>query len=208
MKKLFFLPVCLFFLMFVFSACLSSSRVTRVDTDTLVDLSGRWNDIDARTVSESLINDCLASPRVSQFIREYTTSHNGRLPACVVGTFSNTTSEHIDTSIISNEMETAIVNSGRMDFVAGGETLAELRAERQGQQINASEETMAALRNETGAILLLTGSIKSIVDSVGNTTVYSYFVSAELTNIETRARLWMGQNNEIKKVVRQPLFGL
>jgi hypothetical protein len=51
---------------------------------------------------------------------------------------------------------------------------------------------------------MLTGEVKTIVDRAGNTTVRSYFVSAELTNIETNARLWMGENNEIKKVVQQP----
>jgi hypothetical protein len=51
---------------------------------------------------------------------------------------------------------------------------------------------------------MLTGSVNMIEDRAGNTTVRSYFVSAELTNIETNRRLWMGENNEIKKVIRRP----
>jgi len=187
----------------LFTACSSGPKVKRVSADTQMDLSGRWNDADVRLVSNHLINDALNSPRVSQFIREYTSQNRGRLPACLVGTFRNESSEHIDTSIISKSMEISIVNSGRMDFVAGGETLTELRTERQEQQGNASEETAAALGNETGAILLLTGSVKSIVDRAGNRTTRTYFVSAELTNIETRTRLWMGDYNEIKKVITQ-----
>ena len=202
MKKI-FTPLVLFLAVVLFSACSSNPKVTRVDSDTVIDLSGRWNDTDVRMVSNSLISDCLNSPRVSQFIQQYSSSHNGRLPACLVGSFINESSEHIDTSIISKAMETAIVNSGKMDFVAGGDTLTELRAERQDQQSNASEETAAALGNETGAILLLTGSVKSIVDRAGNRTVRSYFVNAELTNVETRTRMWMGDNNEIKKEIRQ-----
>jgi len=187
----------------LFSACSSNPKVKRVDADSQIDLSGRWNDVDVRTVSNSLINDCLSSPRVSQFIQQYSSQNNGRLPASLVGTFKNDSSEHIDTSILSKAMEIAIVNSGKMDFVAGGDVLTELRTERQDQQGNANEETAAALGNETGAVLLLTGSVKSIVDRAGNRTVRSYFVSAELTNIETRTRLWMGENSEIKKEIRQ-----
>ena len=190
----------------ILAACSSMPTVSRVDSFTQVDLSGRWNDTDVRTVSNSLINDCLNSPRVSQFIQQYSQANKGRLPACLVGTFKNDSSEHIDTSILSKAMEIAIVNSGKMDFVAGGDTLTELRTERQDQQGNASEETAAALGNETGAILLLTGSVKSIVDRAGNKTVRSYFVSAEMTNIETRTRLWMGDNSEIKKVITQSNF--
>jgi uncharacterized protein (TIGR02722 family) len=187
----------------LFSACSSNPKVERVDPSTLIDLSGRWNDADVRMVCTTLINECLNSPRVSQFIQQYSSRHNGGLPACLVGTFRNDSSEHIDTSIISKSMEITIVNSGKMDFVAGGDTLAEIRNERQEQQSNASEDTVSALGYETGAQLLLTGSVKSIVDRAGNTTVRSYFVNAELTNIETRTRLWMGANNEIKKVIKQ-----
>jgi hypothetical protein len=203
MKRIFFAPALLILAAALFPACSSNPRVDRVDPDTQIDLSGRWNDTDVRMVSASLIRDCLDAPRVREFIQQYTSRNNGRLPASLVGTFKNESSEHIDTSIISKAMEMAIVNSGRMDFVAGGDTLAELRAERLDQQWNASEETAAALGKETGATFLLTGSVKSIVDRAGNTTVRSYFVSAELTNIETRTRLWMGENNEIKKVIRQ-----
>ena len=205
MKKKLSIPVALILTVLLFSACTSTStpKVSRISADTQIDLSGRWNDADVRMVSESLINDCLGSLRVREFIQQYGSRNSGRLPACLVGSFKNDSSEHIDTSIIAKSMEIAIVNSGRMDFVAGGDTLTELRAERQDQLGNASEASAAALGNETGAILLLTGTVKSIIDRAGNTSTRSYFVSAELTNIETRARLWMGENNEIKKVIRQ-----
>ncbi|MDR0718389.1 MAG: penicillin-binding protein activator LpoB [Treponema sp.] len=187
-------------------ACSSAPKVTRVDADTTIDLSGRWNDADVRKVCDSLIKDCLESARVIRYVQRFSAERNGALPACLVGNFKNDSSEHIDTSIISKSMEVAIVNSGKLDFVAGGETREEIRAERQDQQFNASEETASALAYETGANLMLTGSVKSIVDKAGRTTVRSYFVSAELTNIENNTRLWMGENNEIKKVIEQPRF--
>jgi len=185
-------------------SCSSVPKVTRVSADTRIDLSGYWNDVDVRLVCQSLLDDCLNSPRVAEFIRQYSAQHNGMLPAALVGTFRNDSSEHIDTSIITITMESTIVNSGRLDFVAGGDTRSEIRTERQDQQTNASEATASALGYETGAALLLTGSVKSIVDRAGNRTVRSYFVDAQLTSIETNTRLWMGTNNEIKKEIRQP----
>ena len=203
MKKLFYsLLLCI--AAFSLAVCSDMPKVKRVDADTRIDLSGRWNDTDVRLVCESLINDCLDSPRVAQFIRDYTSRRNGALPACLVGTFKNESSEHIDTAIITTIMESTIVNSGRLDFVAGGDTRSEIRDERQDQQVHASEATASALGYETGAALLLTGAVRSIVDRAGNTTVRTYFVNAELTNIETNTRLWMGSYNEIKKVIQQP----
>jgi uncharacterized protein (TIGR02722 family) len=184
------------------SACTTTSggpRVRRVDADTQIDLSGYWNDTDVRIVCDSLIQNCLNSPRVSQAI-----AATGRLPVILVGSFRNESDEHIDTAIISQTMEIAIFNSGRADFVAGGNTRSELRTERQDQQGNASESTASALGNETGADFLLTGSVRTIVDRAGGTSTRTYFVSAELTSIETNARLWLDQNSEIKKVIQRP----
>jgi len=202
MKRIFF-PAVFILVALIISACSSGPGVQRVDATTQIDLSGRWNDADVRQVSKTLIDDCLNSPRVTQFIQQYSRSNNGRIPACLVGAFKNDSSEHIDTSLVARNMEIAIVNSGKMDFVAGGDTLAAIRGERLGQLEYASEDTAVSLANETGANLLLTGSVKSIVDRSGNKTVRSYFVSAELTNVESRTRLWMGSNDEIKKVITQ-----
>ncbi|MFP3041140.1 penicillin-binding protein activator LpoB [Treponema primitia] len=181
------------------ASCSSSPTVTRVDASTQTDLSGYWNDTDVRIVCDSLIRDCLDSPRVTAEI-----ARRGRLPTIMVGSFKNDSDEHIDTSIISSTMEIAIFNSGKADFVAGGNTRNELRAERQDQQGNASESTAAALSNETGADFLLTGAVKTIIDRAGGTSTRTYFVSAEMTNIETNARIWMDQNSEIKKVIQTP----
>jgi predicted secreted protein len=51
---------------------------------------------------------------------------------------------------------------------------------------------------------MLTGAVRSIVDRDGNKSVRTYYVTAEMTSIETNQRVWMGQNSEIKKVVTQP----
>jgi uncharacterized protein (TIGR02722 family) len=183
----------------LFASCSSKPKVTRVDAGSQVDLSGLWNDTDVRIVCDSLIKACLESPRVAMEIER-----RGGIPTVLVGNFRNESDEHIDTSIISSTMEIAIFNSGKLDFVAGGSTRNELRAERQDQQGNASEATASALGNETGADFMLTGSVKTIIDRAGNTATRTYFVSAEMTNIETNARLWMDQNSEIKKNIQTP----
>ena len=96
------------------------------------------------------------------------------------------------------------MNSGKLEFVASGGNREELRAERDDQLMNASEATAPGVGNEIAANFMLTGAIKVIEDRAGNMVVRSYFVSAELTNIETNARLWMDENNDIKKRITRP----
>jgi PBP1b-binding outer membrane lipoprotein LpoB len=203
MKKQVLNLVCGVIVFVMLSACSSSPKVNRVDADSQVDLSGEWNDTDVRLACESLVADCLKNPRVVSFIEQYAAEHKGALPTVIVGSFSNKSSEHIDKELISRNMERALINSGRLEFVAGGETRQELRAERTDQLANASDDTIPALGNETAAIFMLTGTVESIIKKVDNVSSRYYSVSAELTNIETTSRWWMGQH-EIKKVIQQP----
>jgi len=196
MKK----AVLLFLTIFLLLTGCATTKVTRVDANTQTDLSGYWNDTDVRIVCESLINDCLSSPRVNQAIK----AMGNKTPTVIVGSFRNESSEQIDTSIITSIMETTIFNSGKMDFVAGGPARDALRAERQDQQGNASEKTASALAKETGANFMLLGTVRTIIDKVDNKSTRTYFVNAELTSIETNQRMWMGQNTEIKKVITRP----
>ena len=99
------------------------------------------------------------------------------------------------------KFETALINSGKVDFVASSSERQEIREERLEQQEWASEETAKRLANEYGADFMLIGSVKTSVDMVDNKTVRTYFVYAELIDIETNRKLWIGENSEIKKLI-------
>jgi len=176
------------------------TTVNRVQLGNQPELSGYWNAIDVRIVCEALINECLTSPRVDQAVRQ----SGNRKPAVMVGRFSNQSDEHIDTELISSIMETVIFNSGKLDFVAPQGLRQELRDERHDQLLYASDETAASLGKETGADFMMTGSVRTIVDRGGNRTVRTYYVTVELTNIETNERMWLGYNSDITKVITRP----
>jgi TolB-like protein len=173
------------------------------DPNTRTDRSGKWSDADSRQVSAALIEKCLDSPAVDGYIDEYRGRHNGERPSIVLQRFTCEASEHINTNIIASIMEEAIVNSGKLKFVAGGELRENIRAERQDQQSYASEESAAALGRETGAALVLTGNISLQVDRAGGTQDRSYFVSAELIDVESGSKVWIGRDDSIKKTIRQ-----
>jgi uncharacterized protein (TIGR02722 family) len=179
----------------------ASQKVTRVETQA--DLSGYWNDNDVRQVCDNLVQSCLASNRVDSFVNQYMQSHAGDMPAAIVLPFKNASSEHIDLQIVSNNLRASIMNSGKLDFVESGSARDAIRAERADQNANnASEETAAALGQETGAALAFTGEVRSIVDTSGRTSTRTYYVKVTLTNMETGRLLWDGEDTIRKNIKR------
>lgn len=112
------------------TSCASTPDVKRVSSDTVTDLSGYWNDTDVRLAAESIISRCLASPRIAG----YASSHAGKLPVVIVGSYRNKSDEHIDTEILTKKLETALVNSGKVEFVASSFEREEIREERKGSE--------------------------------------------------------------------------
>jgi uncharacterized protein (TIGR02722 family) len=194
MKYIFFL-VPLSFLIF---GCSSSRQVSRVSTDTDIDLSGKWNDTDSRLVAEQMVSSLTTKPWLDNF-----TSQNSKKPAVIVGTVRNLSSEHIQTDAFIDDIERELVNSGKVTFVASKGERKEVRQERLDQQSNASEETAKKLADETGADYMLQGSIKDIVDRSGGTEVKFYQVDMELIDLQTNEKVWI-DTKKIKKVIERP----
>ena len=184
-------------LVLAFTSC-ASTKVDRVSSDTQIDLSGYWNDSDVKIVCESLINDCISSPRIAKF-----EDQNGRAPNVKLGKFANKSSEHIDTKIVAQKFQTAIIKSGVLEFVADNDQVAEIREEQSSQADFASVDTAAEMFNETGADWMLQGSVRTIVDTLDNQTVRTYYVEAQLIDVTTTKIIWQGENSEIKKYIKR-----
>lgn len=199
MKNLFILSTLLCLLL---TACGPSQKVSRVAADSQSDLSGKWNDTDARLVAEDMISDAVEKPWLSQF-----TSNNNKSPVTIVGRVRNETMEHIDTEVITKEMERAFVNSGMVSVVASSDERKQMREERQDQQSNSSYESTKALAQELGADFMLIGNISSILDESvsGKNAAVFYSVNLELVNVETNQKVWI-HNKKIKKMIERSKY--
>ena len=175
------------------SGC-SKTQVTRVDTDTTIDLSGHWNDTDSRLVADTIVGDCLNSPWVNRHAMA-----QGKNPVIIVGNIRNKTTEHIATEIFVKDLERACVNSGMVDVVASADERGQVRGERLDQKANASQETIKQMGLELGADYMLIGSINEQGDQAGNDSVIFFSTDLELIEILSNKKVWMG-NEKIKKV--------
>lgn len=183
----------LIFCLFLFSC--ATRQVTRVDETSTYDLSGRWNDVDSRMVSEAMIEESLTG----YWIRDFS-SDTGKLPVLIVGLVRNKTTEHISADIFIKDIERAFINSGKVRIVQAGEAREELRRERMNQEQDMAIQTTMRWGKELGANFILQGVINSIIDQIDKKKVVFYQIDLEISTIETGEKVWIG-TKKIKKFI-------
>lgn len=171
-----------------------TTKVSRVQSNSTIDLSGRWNDADSRLVAEQMIGDCLGQRWLNKW------ESQNKLPVVIIGTIRNKSHEHISVEAFSKDIERALLNSGKVNFVASKAEREEMREEKADQQENASAQTAKSLHEETGADLMMSGALNSIVDQEGGDAVVYYQVNMELIDLESNMKVWIGEK-KIKKFV-------
>ncbi len=177
------------------------TKVTRLDVDKTVDISGRWNDTDARLVAEEAIDDCLSGAWLADYNKV-----EGKDPVVIVGTILNRTHEHINTDVFVQDLELALTNSNRVRFVSSKSEREEVREEREDQQLgNTNPETITAKGMETGADFMLKGTINDVKDEVKGKYAVLYQANLELVDLRTNEKKWIGQKKIKKMVVRPPV---
>ena len=178
-------------------------QVTRIDTDTTVDLSGKWNDADSRMVSEEVVEDMLGAAWLARFEAR----NEGQRPTVIVGLVRNRSDEHIVTETFTKDIERACVNSGRARIVASSEEREDLRDERDDQADFSRPDTVKRFGMEYGADYMLMGTINKISDREGKEEIVFYQVDLELTDIETNEKVWIGGKKHKKYIGRSNFKG-
>jgi uncharacterized protein (TIGR02722 family) len=178
-----------------------STTVQRIDTSTIKDLSGRWNDADAQLVAEQIVDDMLNGPWLKKYLK-----NQGREPRIIVGTIKNKTDEHIDVDVFRKDIEKELTNSGEVVFVASKEEREEMRDERTDMQEYSSDDTKKKFKQELAADYMMKCVLTSIIDEKGGEKVVYYQCDMELFDLETNAKAWVGQK-KIKKYISKPGLG-
>jgi uncharacterized protein (TIGR02722 family) len=181
------------------AGCASTPKVERKAVDTTIDLSGRWNDADSRMVSEEMIRDCLNRP----WLERFSATHGGKPPTVIVGRVRNRSHEHINVQTFVKDLERALINSGRVQFVASKGERAGVREERLDMAKHATDETMKGPGEEIGADFMLIGSINTIRDEIAGKAVMFYQTNLELIDMANNLKVWVGEN-KIKKMIERP----
>jgi hypothetical protein len=144
-----------------------------------------------------MIQDVLSRAWLSGFKIKYR-----KEPAVIVGEIRNLSHEHINVNTFVSDMERALINSGKVQFVASSAERTEVRGERRDQDIHASEATRKPMGKEKGADFILKGTINTIVDPAKNKQIRYYQINLTLISLADNTKVWVGQK-EIKKLVKR-----
>jgi PBP1b-binding outer membrane lipoprotein LpoB len=180
-----------------FVADTTIKQATRVDADTIIDLSGRWNDTDSRFVAAEMIDDCLTHPWINEHVID-----TGRKPVVIFANIWNKSQEHIPVATFITDIERAFINTGKVRVVSSVSERNALRKKRVAQAEFAALETVKWMERELGADYIMTGEIKRVEEHEEGKQVISYQTDLALTNIETNNKVWIGQK-KIKKFIEQ-----
>jgi len=178
-----------------------TTKVDRIKVEETIDLSGRWNDSDARMVAEELIKNCLDGAWLNNFNKA-----SGHNPTVIVGSVVNRSSEHINSSVFIKSLQKNLIDSGKLSFVASKDERAPIREERQDQRTGQTDpKTIKPTGKETGADFMLQGSINTVTDEIKGKSVTLYQVNLELIDLTTNQVSWLGQS-QLKKLVKKTSY--
>jgi hypothetical protein len=179
--------------------CAAPVRVQRLSASSETDLSGRWNDTDARMTSEALIRDLLAGNWLSRF-----RAAAGRSPNLRIRSIVNKTDEHIDAQVFVKNIEKVLIDGGLVQVLAeGGAELGAVAAEQQyGVSGAVSDENAPSIGNEIGADFVVAVRMTSVLDQIAGERTKLYKINLSLIGAESGEKVWLG-DHEIKKHISQ-----
>lgn len=179
---------------FALTGC-GGTQVDRTASTASKDLSGRWNDVDAKQTANEMISKSLSAGWIDRFIGK-----NNRNPSIVLGKVIARAgdSEIISTAVFMKEIRREFVNSGKIDVL--DEDKESTRSELADQASMAAKgKEMAA---EAAADFMLKGTINVQNDQEGRQSVKFYVVDLEITDVQTRKIIWT-ERTSIRKEVEQ-----
>jgi len=172
------------------------------------ELSGRWNETDAKKVADEMIGGDMLE---SEWLQRWEKNHEGR-PAVTIYPIQNKTMQHIDVEIFIKDIERNLATSGKVRFVSFWNERRDLRTLRCGRALRCESTEPPHVKKkkapehaaERGGDHLLLGTINSTVQDTlqGDKRTLLYTVTLKLVNVATNEEAWSSEK-EIKKIVKR-----
>lgn len=164
-----------------------------------------YGSTDLQTLSAEMVESLVAAPALERL--DNPGKDEDRRPIVVFGGIENRTSEHIDTEGIADKIQTQLVKSGKLRFVAADAGQREIEEQVRFQQSGrVREEMMRSFGRQLGADLVLYGSLRSIDKERGSAEDVYYQFVLKSVDIDTGEILWQ-EEAELRKTSRRGIFG-
>jgi penicillin-binding protein activator len=161
------------------------------DDPTRVELlDDKFNEADMQQMAETIVKAMVSCAHIS----------NAKMPPVViVERVINRTQEHIDTVALTEMISTNLLNSGKVRFVNKSERdILQEEIKYNEESGNVSGPTQKKKGKETGADFMMSGSMMTNIQEVGEDKLIYYKLNMKLTNYETK-EINCAQEREIRK---------
>jgi uncharacterized protein (TIGR02722 family) len=178
----------------VLFGCASQPKVSYQDPNKIETISATYGVTDLQMLAESMTRSLLEARVIM----------NSPVPPLVtVAPVKNKTNEYIDTSLITNKIETQLLKSGQVRFAVKATDMTnqvgELTRQNSGMY---NKENASKIGNMDGAKYRIEGEISSIVKSDKNVKDVFYNLTLRLINNETGTYEWQDEK-DIRKSERR-----
>jgi uncharacterized protein (TIGR02722 family) len=201
----------------LFAGCLllcACSSVAYDDPGRVETLNTDYGSTDLQTLAAGMVESLITAPALNYL--ENPGKGDDKRIIVYMGGIENRTSEHIDTSGISDKMQAALLKSGKFRFVATEAGQAEIGDQVRFQQESGRvrEDMQREFGKQIGADVVVHGSLRSIdkkkdssIESGGTRVedVYYQFV-LKCVDIDQGELLWI-EEVELRKTARTGIFG-
>lgn len=168
------------------------------DDPTRVELlDDKFNEADMQQMAQTTIRSMAACAYVANAPRP---------PVVIVERVQNRTEEHIDTVSLTDKIQTALINSGKMRFINKKERGTLSNEYDYNASGNVDNYTQKKRGKQIGADYILSGDISTNVQEVGNDKFVYYKLTMNLTNLET-STIDCTDEKEIRKKFRKRSIG-
>ena len=171
----------------VLFGCASQPKVSYQDPNKIETISATYGVTDLQMLAESMTRSLLEARVII----------NSPVPPLVtVAPVKNKTNEYIDTSLITNKIETQLLKSGQVRFAVKATDMTnqvgELTRQNSGMY---NKENASKIGNMDGAKYRIEGEISSIVKSDKNVKDVFYNLTLRLINNETGTYEWQDEKD-------------
>ncbi len=125
-----------------------------------------------------------------------------KVPVLLPLEVKNRTSRHLNTRIIMDRIETAILKSGRVELVAGEAREALAKEYEYMSSGMVDPATQKGPGKQTGCDYVLLGSIENVPARQGDVKVDYYYIKLSLVNVTKNTKAWQDEK-EIKKRIQK-----
>ncbi len=165
-------------------------------------MGARYDYSDLRNISQKVVDELLQSP----FLQNQPTP-----PILMVAGIQNRTSRYMDTKALSDKMRTALLQSGKAQFVNEARR-EELLKEQGYQAAHAAPGAQVQVGRQLGARYMLSGSMVEMESTsprqvrVSKQELVYYKLTIEVTDLETGLIVWTTEQ-EFAREQSLPLIG-